>query len=235
MGSWLTLGWPETTCAQYRKHVEVPAAWRDGKSRILLGMTGYWQHGIRERGSIWVDGKLRDGALQKMFMIDVTAESSDGVLDLALQVESKAIEGGPMGTLFLRRSIKPSRTIELNDGWTQLQDWAHDGGPVSLPMDGKTKIFGLKRTVKIPADWAGRTVCLVIEHSGTAFHGQVEGIIVNRSGYRRTHTWFPIGFRLDRWLKPGEENEIVLLGFLHLDKDYKGFPALVRKIRLEVQ
>ncbi len=233
MGSWLARGRPETTSAQYRRRVELPASWREGTSRILVGMSGYWQNGIRDTGSLWIDGALRLEKQKGHFLLDVTKEASDGVLDVALQVDGKGIGSGPVGTFFLRRVPAPTQTIELSGEWTKLESWAKDGGVVSVPLDGKSNVFGIKKIVKIPKEWENRPVRLAITQTASSRHGIVGGVIINKTGYFRSEQWEPVGSRLDRWLKPGEDNEIILLGAMHLDQKYNGFPARISSLRLE--
>ncbi|HEY3418238.1 MAG TPA: hypothetical protein VGM23_15280, partial [Armatimonadota bacterium] len=117
MGSWISKGWSTTTCVQYRQRVDVPAAWRDGKSRILLGMVSYWSLGIQEKGQLWINGKIREAGISGWFLDDITADAADGKLDLAMQVDSAGLNRGPIGTLYLRRVPLPVETFNITDGW----------------------------------------------------------------------------------------------------------------------
>jgi hypothetical protein len=164
MGSWLVRGMVGVTTARYRKRVELPAAWRDqGASRILIGFSGFWQHGMRGSGSVLVDGReiVRDRS--GYFLCEISGEAADGVLDLALQVTGNGPDSGPGGTLYLRRMARATETQSLAQGWIGMKDWLHDGDPVVLPLDGKQSVFGLKTQIQVPAAWAGRPVRLVFD------------------------------------------------------------------------
>ncbi len=73
---------------------------------------------------------------------------------------------------------------------------------------------------------------LVIEHSGSGtgfeIHHSVSYVTVNGDGYANTGLigWAPLGSRVDKWLRPGEENEIKVYGG-------GSFNAPIRGIRLE--
>lgn len=238
MGTWLVRDMTGVTTARYRKRVELPAAWRDqGASRILIGFSGYWLHGLRDAGSLWVDGReiVRDRS--GLILVDVSGEAADGVLDLALRVNGRSPESGPGGTLYLRRmAAKAAETQDLAQGWIRLKDYLHDGDPVALPLDGKQSVFGLKSRIQVPAAWAGRPVRLVIDSDRITGQDSITGLIINDRHYFRGEgrLWSPIGIRIDRWLQPGD-NEIVLLGQQHIENAYAGFKPQVRAIRLEVE
>ncbi|MFZ2658602.1 MAG: hypothetical protein WAX69_26955 [Victivallales bacterium] len=233
MGSWLANGWKDTTCVQYRKRVEIPRTWRGANQRVLMGMTGFYQFGLRDRGSIWVNGKARKTDLSGLFSFDVTAEAATGTLDLAIQVEGNGLERGSTGTLFLRGVPSASDHIDLPDGWTRMENWEHDAGTLTLPLDGKTTFFGLKHMVKIPKDWSGRQVRLALEYDGEPGQACIQAVLINRTGYVGQVEAYPPGPRLDRWLRPGEDNELMLLGFYYMDKPYAGVKPKIRAIRLE--
>jgi hypothetical protein len=239
MGSWLSQGWEESTLVQYRKTVQVPPQWREGDSRVVLGVSAFYLLGVRERGRLWVNGQAMgpDGSLFGTFQVDVSEAAKTGALDLALEVQSQALDRGPIGTMYLRKLPAPSQRLELSEGWRVLEgwegDWQTQGREVNLPLKGP--VFALKKTVHIPADWAGRPVRLVVEQGSLDLQSTVGGAIINHDGYFRSSGWSPVGPRLDRWLKPGQDNDIVLLGQSHLElPTYKGFNADIRAIRLEV-
>ncbi|HEY3417736.1 MAG TPA: hypothetical protein VGM23_12705, partial [Armatimonadota bacterium] len=109
----------------------------------------------------------------------------------------------------------------------------HDGAPLKMPIV-KQQLFGLKCTVRIPASWAGKQVRLVIEQPDVT-RRSIEGVFINGDGYLRNSAWYPVGVRLDRWLHPGQDNEIMLLGKGHQNmEEYKGFLANISAVRLEV-
>jgi hypothetical protein len=237
MGSWLARGMTGVTTARYRKQVELPASWRTGgASRVLIGLSGFWQHGLRGSGSVWVDGReiVRDRG--GFFICEVSNEASDGVLDLAIQVTGRGPDSGPGGTLYLRRMPKTTETQDLAQGWVRLTDYLHEGDPVTLPLDSTQSVFGLKTKIQVPAAWAGRPVRLVIDSDRIAGGDSITGLMINDRSYFRGDgsLWFPIGVRIDRWLQPGA-NEIVLLGQQHIENAYTGFKPSIRAIRLEVE
>jgi hypothetical protein len=238
MGTWISNGWKDATCAQYRKRIELPESWRKDGSRILIGLCGAkftaGQQGIQDKGVLWVNGRKISEDLRGDFLFDVTREAFSGVLDIAMQVEAKGLERGPGGTLYLRSLPKPRETTNLAEGWTKIEDWeGKDGGTVSFPLDGR-KIFALKRNIKVPKEYAGHPMRLVIEHPVINHNAMFSAAIVNRTGYLSTVDWYPVGARIDRWLKPGEENEVILLGGMYQARNFNGFQARANAIRLEI-
>ncbi|MFZ2655942.1 MAG: hypothetical protein WAX69_13510 [Victivallales bacterium] len=236
MGSWLSRGWNDAACAQYRKRVELPGKWRDKNKRILLGIMGYQPHmTILGKGSIWVNGKQLDSNMSGYSVYDVTDKTGNVVLDIALQVNAdRGLDRGPMCTMYLRSVPVPNASADISSGWLQMADWtAKEAGQIVLPLDGKATIFGLKRKVAIPKEWAGKQIRLVID-SGQASE-QSLGCIINRTGYFNSSEWHPFGSRIDKWLRPGEENELILLGTGHMSGPaYKGWKPTIRAIHLEV-
>lgn len=234
MGTWLSRGWNDATCVQYRRRVDVPQEWRNAKKQIVLGLLGYMQLGVRERGQLWINGKPAAEKLSGNFMLDVTAEAASGSLDLAFQVDSKAVNRGPGGTMYLRATPAPTASIALQDRWRSLLTWETRGEPTTLPLNKKEKIIGLQTTVHIPKEWAGHPIRIVAE-SIDGNRAGVDGGIINAKGYFRVDSWAPLGPRIDKWLIPGQENDIILLGSGHLAAEaYKGFNPNIKSVRLEV-
>lgn len=233
MGSWIVQGCPEATRGQYRRQATVPADWLQPGNRLVLDFSGYWSLGVLDTGALWVNGQLLGDNLRNDFAFDVTeaAKAAKGQLDLALQVEAKGLSRGPIGTLALRRTPAPIASVELNGPWERLVDWGRGEGTVPLPANGK--VFGMARRVDIPADWAGRPMRLVVEYAPGSSR-QLEGIIINRTGYLRTEDFEVLGARLDRWLVAGKTNTIELYGRGFMSPDYKGFTAKLQRIYLQV-
>ncbi len=240
LGAWVARGWDDALCVQYRRQVAIPEDWCATPRRILLGIMGYEPNDtIKGRAKLWVNGKLLDGNVNGFVLYDVSGDLRAGALDLALQVEAPpdAVDRGPVGTMYLRAMPAPDYVADISGGWLDMTDWSARGAtPVQIPMDGKIQIFGLRRVVSIPEQWDGKPVRLVVD-SGQPNPGgaRPSGIIINRTGYFRADGWQPIGPRIDKWLHPGEENEIILLGDRHVDsQNYQGFSPIVQSIRLEV-
>jgi hypothetical protein len=229
--SWLSQGW-DAQRVLYRRKLDIPRTWLGGGSRVLLGLTAFGEHGVRSRGKLFLNGKAAE-ELAWTFRFDVTdAIRADGSLDIGFDiVGGEQRDLGMAGTLYLRRMPASTATLDLAGEWTEQLDWERMGGKITIPFAERRRVFGLYRRVTVPADWAGRPVRLVIEHSGGsgahyAAHNAFNGVILNGYGYVAPGLdgWAPLGPRIDKWLRPGEENEIEI-GY---NKN-----ALIRSIRLE--
>ena len=221
MGAWLATGHPETRAAQYRQTVRLPDGWTGTRNgRILFGLSG--NPSVPKIGgsvSIWVNRKLKlENVGEKpnnsnVFLIDVTEEAAAGTLELAMQVQGGGSCLGPMGTAYLRRMPLPFESLPLNNDWIRLESWERDGAPITLAETGKEAVLGIRRHVDIPASWTGRQIRLLIDQPPNVGKGYVAGVFFNDDG-----SWFSsgldiTGMRVDRWLKPGQRNDIVLLPF----------------------
>lgn len=236
MGTWLVNGWTDAKCVQYRKQVKVPTGWKDGKSRIYLGLSGPWSLGLRSQGKLWVNGKQVDDSLTRHFLYDITDMVRSNMIDMAMIVKATddELNRGPGGTMYLRKSPAPIESMTVSSDWIIRENWRHTGDPISLPIDGK-RIFGLQTQVKIPSSWEGKVVRLVIEPADGKDHSEVDGLFIGRDGYIRNDMWFPMGLRIDGHLKPGEVNRIILVGNGHQSGvDYKGFTPRIKSVRFEV-
>jgi hypothetical protein len=231
VGSWLARGWPQARVVQYRKKVTVPAGWLEGKTRIYLGCDGYNRLGLQDQASVWVNGKQIYRNTKGYFCLDVSEFAATGMLDLAMIVRGKPRDFntiGPTATFYLRKLPAPIHTIELNDGWTKLDDW--QGGTETLTMPVKANVFGMKTTVTLPAEYAGHPVRLCIVDTNR----QVHGLIINDSNYFAilAYPLSVVGERIDKWLIPGKENTIELYG-RHHEKN-RPFNADIKTVFLEV-
>ncbi len=238
MGSWGSLGWDQATKVRYRKTIEIPASWRDGKSNVFLGFTSWMHMGLSDNGRLWLNGKLVDGKLPKLFMREIPDDLlKEGRLDLALEVTCAAQAGktmGPTGTMYLRRIPSPVANISLNGEWTKLDSMIKENGKITVPFKGK--IFGLSRQVFIPKDWEGKLIRLTITEDPLRDRnwGRVGACIINEEGYLREDAFGPIGVRVDRYLKAGATNTIDLFGVFHDNAaDPRPFQADIRSISLE--
>jgi hypothetical protein len=231
VGSWIARGWPQARVVQYRKTIALPPAWLKGKNRICLGADGQPSLGIRDRATLWVNGKQVLRNISGYFTVDVSEIAAAGTLDLAMTVQGKPHDFrtlGPAGKFFLRKLAEPVHIMELNQAWTKLDNW--QGGTDTLNMPVKTRLFGLKTTVRLPAKYAGHPVRLrVVDATGGTF-----GFLINDTGYvmRSETVASAVGERIDKWLKPGLPNTIELYGNNHR----KGTPfnANIKSVFLEV-
>ncbi len=228
--SWLVQGW-DAKRVLYRRKLEIPHDWLGGGSRVLLGLTAFWQHGVRPRGKLFLN-EVPSADLEGSFLLDIThAIRPDGTLEVGFDIGGgEHPELGMTGNLHLRRVPAPMATVDLAGEWNLQENWERMGEPTQVPFEKRRKIFGLRRTFTVPADWAGCPVRLVIEHERTGPHSAVGGVIMN-GDYMACDTWTPLGPRIDRWLRPGEENEIELYGGFHMRGD--SFDTLIRGVRLE--
>ncbi len=238
MGSWREQGFPEgTTRVRYRKTVEVPAAWRDGKSRIYLAFGSHVSVGLNDQADIQLNGKPFASGLTYQFTLEIPEEQlKTGKLDIALDVTAKPKEGktdGPTGTMYLHKLPKPSAAIDLAGDWTEIKSMLQNGGTIKVP--GKRRIFGMTRSVEIPAEWKGKCVRLVIEEPLNAGRnsGKFRNLFLNHEGLLQESGFDGIGVRIDRFLQPGKVNTFDLFGY-RLTSQPELFNSDVRAIRLEV-
>ncbi len=231
LGSWRARGWPDASLVRYRQRVDIPTDWRSG-SRVILGMENYWQFGIRDKARLWINGEHVADCPHGTLAFDVTTAAATGSLDIALAVEGKGVDRGPIGTLYLRRLPAPIAILELDGEWSRIIDWGRNEGTLALPYKGK--LFGIERNVDIPAEWADHPVRLVIEKRFGSYERQMSGTIINRTGFFRTEDWEPLGQRIDRWLQPGATNLLQLYGFNFMSIPYLGNDVDLQSIRLEI-
>ena len=233
MGSWLAQGFPAAQKVRYRKRVEIPADWRE--ARVTLGLAAWRPHGVCEKARLWVNGQLLADDLKGAFQLDVSTAAQTGGLDLAMEVagpgQKPGATPGPTGTLYLRKMPKPRAVLDLAGPWQKLDGWLRNpSADVTLP--GRGKAFGLRRTVTIPKEWAGRPVRLQIDIA----NDKVNAVILNDDGVLLTGQFTPLGPRLDHWLRPGQENVIDLYGRIS-DRAAGKDSALnydIKSIRLEL-
>ncbi len=239
LGSWLARGWTGAKRVQYRRRVELPADWTDGRYRVFLGFDCPPYGGAPLAGGtarLWLNGRPLLEKLPARGMIDITPPAAAGPLELALEIAADpsgpGVTHGPLWDFYLRRSLQAKEKVELTGGHRWLA-WDRLGPEVALPLK-EPKLFGLQLRVKIPAAWAGKPVRMTITQPEDNEHGRVGMAIINSTGYFREQEWAPLGSRIDRWLKPGEENILDLYGVFHDHRDYAGFRANLEKIELEV-
>ncbi len=237
LGSWLEQGFPEdTNRVRYRKEVEIPADWLDGKSRIYLCFAGHPSVGLTDRGRLWLGGRQMGGNLSRDFRLEVPPDRiRNGRLSLAFEVTcartpTKAM--GPVGTMYLHKFPKPEATLELNGEWTRLKSVLENDGKITVPYRGR--LFGISREFEVPADWQGKVIRLVIDEPADAdrYRGRVGNAILNHEGYLRENSFAAPGVRVDAYLEPGKRNSLDLFG-VFLNSKSELFNADLGGIRLE--
>ncbi len=241
LGTWIGNGWNGLKAAQYRRTVDIPQDWLGNDRRVMFGFSDavplYMRTGVRDQAKLWINGRLLENGLSgsKPMIIDVTEKASAGKLDLAMEVQGDALNGGAGGTFYLWSLPKPKATLSLDGKWRIATDWDRENGAVTLPgsVDTGDGALGIRRQFELPAGWEGKTIRLVIDQDE---EGNASGVILNDTGYFRDlpSTLYPYGVRVDHWLKPGS-NEIDIYNDKHSDRDDHGkLAAAISDIRLEM-
>ncbi len=211
MGEWSTQGLAGSKNVFYRKRIDIPKDWIGGK--ILLGMYSWGRAGVYDSANVWVNGKLLGSKVKGLFEFDVSDAVQKGSLDIAMEVVSEHKDGkmdGPAGTMYLHKLPKPRAVMELGGKWEVLDGWLQNpSGKTELP--GKGKAFGLRRTITVPEEWRGRPVRLQIDIPDE----KIFAVMVNDDGFVLCNRYTPVGPRIDRWFKIGQENVIELYGKIH--------------------
>jgi hypothetical protein len=239
LGLWHAKGWDDVRRAQYRRKVAPPESWLADDRRAFLCYRDMSRKmaatGMRESGQLWLNGDKVADKIEDPMMIDVTERLRGGGLDLAMEVEGKEW-GGPGGSLYLWSLPVPAATLELDGEWRVATDFDIEEGVVQLPgtVGKERKAFGLRKTFKLPEDWTGRRIHLVVEREpGVGLQG---GFMVNERGYfaETAPVMAPYGVRIDHWLQPGT-NEIDIYAQRHQELHEKGIITdPISSVRLEV-
>ncbi len=236
LGSWLEQNFPETTQrVRYRKTVEIPPAWLDGKSRVYIAFESHPSVGLSDQGRMWLAGRSFATGLAHNFKMELPDDRiENGKLAIALEVTCARTPNktaGPVGTMYLMKVPRPTDVIELNGEWTRLKSVLESSGTITVPYKGK--LFGMTRTFDIPASWKNKVVRLVVDEPVDAhrYYGKVGHLILNKEGYLQETLASP-GARVDLFLKPGETNTLDLFG-VFLNSKSQEFNAEIRGVRLE--
>lgn len=241
LGAWFEHGWQDETRVSYRKDVTIPKEW-EGK-QIILGFeltdstfdrgatpTSQTKDGKYIIGSsmdyeetisvlptmqLWIQGKsVLSRTNYHAWAMDVTDLVKNGRLDLAFDVTGTSLCRGPAGTMYLWSTPKPVDQISLDESWTKLNDWWKKSSE-KVTVGQTDKEMGWRTKVKIPADWKGGQVYLVVEEPNgllkSPYPVSVYNVFVNGDAQFSSYLMAPVGVRIDGALKPGEENTIELI------------------------
>jgi hypothetical protein len=192
---------PEMRRAVLRRHFHVPDAWAGG--RVLLRLPEF-----RQRSSVFLDGAL----LVPNAAPPTLKAGSDHVM--AVDVQAPGAYLGTKGNAWITYHPTPVARQEIGGDWQASPDFLEWKGTAALPGPLAEGIRALRRTVKVDPAAVGKTIVLHAMQDGRL----IDGAIVNGS-YVRSPVSEAAEFNLNvtPWLKPGEENEIVLL-----DRSSKG-------------
>lgn len=192
--------------AVFRKSFTIPQAWASG--RVSLWIQSWFAFTFVDRGRIWLDGKL----VHDWSADGVAGEDFDGSLKpgtthtLTVEVEGKGTANGSRGTAWLSWVPAPDASIDLAGQWSPTTDCLHYTDPITLP--GAYNAFSLRRTIKIPATFAGKATIL----SADAPNPMV-GVLINGHWVRRQHHMLGSHWdiNISPWVLPGKDNEVELV------------------------
>lgn len=133
LGSFAALGLPEDAIASFRRDVELPAAWRGQRVRLVFDCQ-HWFWGINQRAQLWLDGqplatpKKLESQQNGCFSLDLTDRLKEGRLGLALRVDGRLNRptdkrprpAGVTGIFYLQAEPQPLATQSLDQNLTAM-------------------------------------------------------------------------------------------------------------------
>jgi hypothetical protein len=165
------MGVAEDAKAQFRKTIEIPAAWQG--RRVNLCFRATWSYGVIPQGTLTINGEpaqvrqpLRPGG-DANFTLDITEQAKSGKLELALEVDAseprldkEGRRGRPSGItgVFYLEAIAPAMaTTPLDGPWFAAEDVA-----VLTPVNKGEKVTYtyLETRFTLPKQWPGKRVFL---------------------------------------------------------------------------
>ena len=190
--------------------VTVPTDWID--SDVELWGVGQYAHSWNSH-EFWVylnDREIhyRDGGV-KGRVLDLKPGET-GRLRIVVKGDNHPRIRGFNGVTFLYRRPHPKGTFPLDGAW-EVYTHVTDPQPHAATLPGRYENgIALRRTFTPPADLKGRRVDIDFTSRDDFLHG----VIVNGKYLRRHHHRHGdrTVLNITPWLKPGEENEIWLVG-----------------------
>jgi len=189
----------------FRRSFTVPAGFEGG--RVSLWLQSQSDSTFVDRGRVWLDGVLvRDWGREGIAGNDFGGALKPATTHtLAVEIEGTGALVGSRGTCWLAWKPSPLTSINLAGEWTPSRDMLRYSSPLKVP--GQYEAFSIRRTIAIPASFAGQTI--IISVNG---HAPLSGLLVNDRWVQRKN---PIGdewsLNITPWVKPGEANKFELV------------------------
>lgn len=192
------------------REIEIPADWTD--SDIELWAVGQYAHTFcPARFWVYLDGKeihFSDGGV-KGRVLDLKP-GDRATLQIKVEDDRHPALRGFGGACFLYRRPHPAGTFPLDGEWEAFRRTT-DPEPHRVTLPGRyEQAVALRRVFDLPAEFAGRRTSIDFTSRGDFLHG----VIVNGHYLRRHHHRHGDRTVLDitPWLRPGERNELWLVG-----------------------
>ena len=189
-----------------RKTFTVPADWPAGTP--TLWMQSWQEPTFLDQARVWLDGRLiRDWSSEGLDDIAPPEGFQPGSRHVvAVEIRAKGSIAGATSNAWLWNWPAPLASLDLAGQWQPSQDMLRYAAPVALP--GPYSAYGLRRSVTIPAEHAGRQVYI-----DAITEGRIIGVLVNGSFVRRFYHGVDehMNLNITPWVKFDAENEIQLV------------------------
>jgi hypothetical protein len=171
LGSFAAMGVAEDAKAQFRRTIEIPAAWQG--RRVNLFFRANWSYGVIPQGILTINGEaakvrqpLRPGG-DANFTLDVTEQAKSGKVELALEVDGttprldkdgrRGRPSGVTGFFYLVATAPAVATMPLDGPWFAAADVG-----VLTPVNKGEKVTYtyLETTFTLPKDRPGQRLFL---------------------------------------------------------------------------
>ncbi|HEY3329888.1 MAG TPA: hypothetical protein VGK19_07705 [Capsulimonadaceae bacterium] len=206
LGIWTLPDHRDVKHGVFQKTFTVPATWTTG--RVDFWLQSWFSTTFVDKGRIWVDGDLakdwsRDGIAGDDLGGRFKAGSTHTV---TVEVTGAGSLIGSRGTSWLSWKPAPLASVDLAGEWTPSSDMLTYDAPIDLP--GAYRAQSLRRTVNVPATFAGKNVIFSAEAPNPMM-----GVIVNGHWIRRHHHMIGNKWALNvtPYIKLGAENTIELV------------------------
>lgn len=201
----------------FRREFTIPEHWMGGKAELMF--QGHYDSPFMGRGTgrLWIDGEEIERFYRGVPLVDWQPGKTYRV---AVYCEGWTDVCGPSGNFWIAWLPEPRRTIDLSGNWTPTVDFLHwNSDSIELPGPWPEDVRGAKR--KFTMSEIDEKTQVYVRYE-TARSG-LTGVIVNGRYLRRHHhdlterTWLNI----TPWIRPGEENEIEIVGRENREQEIK--------------
>ncbi|HEX5324024.1 MAG TPA: beta-galactosidase trimerization domain-containing protein, partial [Capsulimonadaceae bacterium] len=207
LGIWSIPDHRDVKHAVFQKTFAVPANWKTG--RVGFWLQSWFGQTFMDKGRIWLDGALvKDWGPEGIAGDDLGGKLKAGTTHMVtVEIEGKTSLVGSRGTCWLAWKPVPLESVDLAGDWVPTSDFFHDGPSIHLP-GSYDNVFGLRRTVRIPASYAGKNIVFT-----TYAPNPMVALVVNGHYVRRQHHMFGDYWSLNitPWAKAGANNEIEMV------------------------